>query len=88
MQFASEKEIAKRDLFNKSIFSEDVERLEKENELLDKKIEELIEAEQQLLFRIVSAINFKRQINAEKKEQIKILEQKCGQLTELLKTIS
>jgi len=81
---ASQKELTKNHLFANSIFSEDVEQMEKEKEFLNQRLDELIETEQQLLIKIGNALHVRKQENEEKKEKIKLLERKCEELEEFL----
>ena len=65
-----------------------IEQIETDNEKLDRKIEELIDTEQQLLNKISAAFYLWKQKNEEKHEQIKILERKCEELAEFLVNLS
>lgn len=65
-----------------------IEQIETDNERLDRKIEELIDTEQQLLNKISSTFYLWKQKNEEKQEQIKILERKCEELAEFLVNLS
>jgi len=63
---------------------ENIERLEKEEELLIQEKERLIGAEQQLWVRISDAIQNRRQRNKELKEEIEQLRRRCEELTGVL----
>jgi hypothetical protein len=82
-----EKELIKNHLFTPFKILENIEQLEKEEKLLNQKIEELTESEQQLLFRISKVLNFKIQRNKQLKEQVEILERNCGELTKFLESL-
>ncbi len=66
----------------------DIEQLDTEKELLNEKIDELMESEQQLLVRITNALHFRKQRNEELKERVKILQSKCTELTDFLHSIN
>jgi len=83
---ATQKDLTKY-LFADSDFSEEVEHLEKEGELLGLKIEDLMEVEQELLVRISNALFLRRRRNEELKGRVKLLEQKCEELTEFLQNL-
>jgi hypothetical protein len=63
---------------------EDLERLEKEEELLNQEKEGLMEAEEQLWLRISIVIEDKRQKNKELKQEVEQLRRKCEELTRIL----
>ena len=65
-----------------------IEQIETDTEKLDRRIEELIDTEQQILNKISSTFYQWKQKNKEKQEQIKILERKCEELAEFLVSIS
>ena len=65
-----------------------LEQIETDNHMLDQRIEELIETEQELLTKISDTLYSWKQKNEEKKEKIKILERKCEELAEFLVDIS
>jgi hypothetical protein len=64
----------------------ELDHLETEEELLNLKKGELIEAEQQLLVRISDILYFRRHKNKELKEEVEILERNCKELTEFLRS--
>ena len=74
--------------FTRENILKDIEHLDAEKELLNEKIDELMEAEQQLLVRITNALHFRKQRNEELKERVKILQSKCYELTEFLQSIT
>jgi hypothetical protein len=88
MLFAPQKELTEEYLFTDSNFWEEVEQLEKEKDLLNEKIEELMMAEQQLLIRISNAFLLKRQLNEELKEKVKLLERNCEELDKFLQSLT
>ena len=87
MLIGPKKELLKKHLSTPSKVLMNLEQLEKEEELLNQKIEELMEAEQQLLFRISNKLQFKRQRNEELKERAELLERNCEELTKFLKSL-
>lgn len=66
----------------------DIEQLDQEKELLNERINELMDAEQQLLVRITNALHFRKQRNAELKERVNLLQTKCTELNEFLQSIT
>ena len=84
MLIAPEKELTKENQRSHLNALEDIEKLEKEKELLIQEKEGLIEAEQQLWFRISVAIQDKRQRNKELKEEVEQLRHRCEELIGVL----
>ena len=86
--FAQEKELTKESQSSHSEALEEVEDLEKEEELLIQEKEELLEVEQQLWNRINVAIQAKRQRNNKLRGEIELLRCKCKGLAEALNKIN
>jgi hypothetical protein len=63
---------------------EDLERLEKEEDLLNQEKEGLMEAEEQLWTRISVEIENKRQKNKQLKQEVEQRRRKCEDLTKIL----
>jgi hypothetical protein len=87
MLIIPEKELTKKNLITPFKFLEKLEQLEKEEELHNQKIEELMESEQQLLVRISNIVILEIQRNEELKEQVEVLERNCGELTKFLESL-
>lgn len=66
----------------------DLEQLDQEKNLLSAKIDELIDAEQQLLVRITNTLYLRKKRNEELRERVKLLQSKCNELSEFLQRIS
>lgn len=79
-----EKELTKENQSPHLNALEDIEKLEKEEKVLIQEKEELIEAEQELWFRISDAIQKKRQSNKELREEVEQLRRRCEELTDVL----
>lgn len=87
MLIAPEKELTKKYLFSHLMVLERLEQLEKEEELLNQKKEELMDAEQQLWVRISNALHYKIQRNKELKEEVELLGRKYKELIGILDRI-
>lgn len=66
----------------------DLEQLDQEKDLLSAKIDELMDAEQQLLVRITNALYLRKKRNEELRERVKLLQSKCDELSEFLQSIT
>jgi polyhydroxyalkanoate synthesis regulator phasin len=64
----------------------ELDQLETEEELLNQKKKELMEAEKKLLARISNILYFRRQRNKDLREDVELLERNCRELTEFLRS--
>jgi len=87
MLFGPKKELIRKHLHTPFKVLMELDQMEKEEELLNQRKEELMEAEQQLLVRISNVLHSRRQRNKELKEEVGVLERNCEELTEFLESL-